>query len=162
MILEVVPEQELLKTKLGETILYDEDTFPWKTGGSIFLAATALSLFWLAKIKIRRNRLIYIYQNNVSYRRKTIGLDPSAIKILKALVQAEGKLSSPEVLLLSENRSFTEAHNLKIKNQIIDSINLRLKTLVGEPEDLIVTSKSSEDRRMKSYTIDYKRFMVKV
>ena len=162
LILEVVPENELLKIKLDETPLYEENSFPWKPVLVVLLSFATLSFIWIGRVKSKRNQLITVFNNSVSFKQKSIDLEPNAIKVLKAIVQSGGELSSQEVLLLSENRSLSEAHNLKIKNQIIDSINLRLKTLVGEPEDLIVTSKSSEDRRMKTYKIDYKRFMVKV
>jgi hypothetical protein len=159
--LEVVPENELLKIKLDETPLYEENSFPWKPVLAVLLSIASLSFIWTKSIKSKRNQLITVFNNSVSFKRKSIDLEPNAIKVLKAIVQSGGELSSQEVLLLCENPNLSEAHNLKIKNQLIDSINLRLKTLVGETEDFITSSKSTEDRRVKSYKVDYKRFKVR-
>lgn len=159
--LEVVPENELLKFKLDEMPLYEENSFPWKPVLAVLLSIATLSFVWTQSIKSKRNQLITVFNNSVVFKRKSIELEPNAIKVLKAIVQSRGELSSQEVLLLCENPNLSEAHNLKIKNQLIDSINLRLKTLVGETEDFITSSKSTEDRRVKSYKVDYKRFKVR-
>jgi hypothetical protein len=70
----------------------------------------------------------------------------------------DGELSSQKVTDIFGSPCFSEGHNTKLKNQIIETLNLKLKTLLDSEKVVDQASRSKTDRRNKSYTLDISVF----
>ena len=70
----------------------------------------------------------------------------------------DGELSSQKVTDILGSPDFSEGHNTKLKNQVIETLNLKLKTLLDSEKVVIQASRSKTDRRNKSYTLDISVF----
>jgi hypothetical protein len=69
------------------------------------------------------------------------------------LLLSDLEVPSRKILELVEQEQYSPAHNERMKVQKIKDINLKLKTLLGVNEDLIVSMKSKRDRRIRIYRI---------
>ena len=87
------------------------------------------------------------------YRQKFIQLGEESIQILDLLLTNE-EVNSSEILKITEQDQFSRAHNERLKFQKIEKLNFQLKTLLAIEEDLITSSKSKYDRRIRVYSIN--------
>ena len=69
--------------------------------------------------------------------------------------------NSQQILDLVEKPDLNPAHNIKVKNQLIDNLNFRLKSLLGQEEDIIQSYRSPEDKRIKLYKIRASHFLLR-
>ena len=88
-------------------------------------------------------------------------MDEISIALLKLLITSGGEVSSQKVFELVENPNLSEGHNLKLRAQLVDGINLKLKALLQTEKDMIKIARSATDRRNKSYRLDVSRFVVR-
>lgn len=70
----------------------------------------------------------------------------------------DGELSSQKVTDILGSPDFSEGHNTKLKNQVIETLNLKIKTLLDSEKVVVQASRSKTDRRNKSYTLDISVF----
>jgi hypothetical protein len=112
-------------------------------------------LFFLVKFirkEMKRRKKVVLLENGLRYKNKFVEFRPDSMKILRLLL-SELEVPSGKILELVEQEQYSPAHNERLKVQKIKDINLKLKTLLGINEDLIVSKKSTKDRRIRVYTI---------
>jgi hypothetical protein len=126
--------------------------------GIILAVFAAIAIVWLEKNRKKENGRILIGEKTASFKGVEIPLDTEAVLLLKSLLKGNGEIKSQEALELLGRQSLSGAHLNKILNEIIADLNFRLKTLTGAEEDFITSSKSSSDRRLRSYLLDAKKF----
>ena len=85
-------------------------------------------------------------------------LDPASISILRLMIDSGGEISAQLVLDIIENPSLSEGHKLKLRIQIIENLNLKLRALLNLERDIIQEVRSSTDRRNKIYKLDVSLF----
>jgi hypothetical protein len=159
LVYSVVPKSAFLENPIRVEALYRKDGFPWQKSLALLgLIALMAGLFFFLKKNKTSKELIAFQNKSLSYQGRTIHLEPEAAALLEMLLQSNGSVSSGEVIRLLENPSLSEAHNFKVKNQVVESLNLNLRTLLNAKQNLIETRRSDEDKRVKSYTVDVKRF----
>ncbi len=88
-------------------------------------------------------------------------MDPVSVQVLNLLLRSEGEVQSQAVMDLVENPAQSQAHNIRVKNQVIENLNFQLKTLLAVEKDLIEPGKSGEDKRIKTYQIDRDHFVIR-
>lgn len=76
-------------------------------------------------------------------------------------MRSEREVSSSEIMTITENKAFNYAHNTRVKNNIIDEINFKFKSLLGIKDDIIGFRKSDLDKRIKVYSINRDWFYLK-
>lgn len=87
------------------------------------------------------------------YGTKLHKLEQKSLAILKRLLETEGDVFSADILEMVQNPNLDFSHNTRVKNQIMNTLNMELKTLLGEKEDIIQIERSPIDRRIKTYRI---------
>jgi len=124
----------------------------------VFVVISLLgSAFWVLKKRKRKNK-IRVQKDGLVFGGKSIPLDPVSISLLKILIAGNGVASAQQVLDLIENPTLSEGHKLKLRSQIVENLNLKLRTLLNIERDMIQIVRSSVDRRNKSYRLDVTRF----
>lgn len=154
---EIIPESELLKSPLAEEALYSSSSFPWWTTTGVLLLAGFGSWRILYRKKVAKDQ-IQILDDALLFKGQHMVLDAKSISLLKEFVLAGGELPSQRVIDLLGNPAFSEGHNIKLKNQTIETLNLKLKTLLNSDKVVIHSTRSTSDRRNKSYTLDVSVF----
>lgn len=87
--------------------------------------------------------------------------DSKEIEILKLLLKTDDLVQSSQIMDIVENKTLHYAHNIKVKNLLMDNLNFKLKSVLSTEKDIITSQKSKEDKRIKIYYIDKTYFFVK-
>jgi hypothetical protein len=150
---QVMPESEVLASPIREEPLYRNPEFPWKIvgGAAILLWLLIFGYFGLRRYR-DRNRVI-VSGKGVRYGRQTLDFDATSREVLELLLRNPDGVYSQQILDLVEKPDLNPAHNIKVKNQLIDNLNFRLKSLLGLEENLIESYRSPQDKRIKLYRI---------
>jgi hypothetical protein len=160
LVYEIISRNAFLGDPFSEEPLYLTAEFPIKSVGIFLALVAAISLFWIEKKRKNESGTIQIGETLASFKGVEIPLDMEAVLLLKSLIKGNGELTSQEALGLLGRQSLSGAHLNKILNEIITDLNFRLRTLTGAEEDYITSSKSSSDRRLRSYLLDPSKFRV--
>lgn len=155
---DLVPEAEFLGEPLREEPMYREEGFPWEPAGGILGAAAVLGLLLLGRKKYRERDKIVVWDKGIRLKGRRLDLDPKSLAVLNLLLRSPGDVPSQKVLDIVANPILTEAHNIKVKNQLIEALNFRFCTLLDLEKNLIEDARSEEDKRIKVYHIDKSHF----
>ncbi|MCM2302357.1 MAG: hypothetical protein NDI80_07020 [Flavobacteriaceae bacterium] len=154
-------EDEFFGELISEHALY-ETYDNWFLIGFIFISTILLLLLFLKikQQKIKKNR-INISNNNLIYKNIIHPFDTKEIQVLKLLLKTDDLVQSSQIMDIVENKTLHYAHNIKVKNHLMENLNFKLKTLLRIEKDIITSKKSKEDKRIKIYYIDKSYFYVK-
>jgi hypothetical protein len=161
LIYQLVPESIVMNQPYKVQQLYAEISFPWKPAGGALIGLSVLSLWLLSKKRTTKQNQIIISEDNLVYKGERVVLDQKAVHLLMLFIASGGTVKASDVMRLIENPSFSEGHNLKLKNNLIDGLNLSLRTLLKSDSNPIKAIRSEDDRRNKSYRMDISCFYVK-
>jgi hypothetical protein len=99
------------------------------------------------------NKYITVKNDKIYYKNTLINLDEREIKIVKVLLQNPQGASTSQIMNLTEVKGLDYSHNIRQKNTKINNINLIFKASLNIDYDIIVSSKSEFDNRMRIYKI---------
>ena len=157
----IVDEQEFLADPLYSERMYTTNGLPLKlAGGAGAVMATVLLVFYGRRRYTEWDKVL-VTEKSVRYRGKKVSMDPISLKALNVLLRSPGEIQSQEILDVVENPLQSQAHNIRVKNQVIDNLNFRIKALLGLKVDLIESRPSEVDKRIKSYQINSEYFKVR-
>jgi hypothetical protein len=153
------------ETFLGEPAyteeMYASKGFPIKlAGGAVGVIGILLLVFFGRKRYLEKGKLL-VSEKNIRYGGKKVFMDATSLKVLNLLLRAREEVHSREILDIVENSLQSPSHNIRVKNQVIENLNIQLKTLLGLDEDVIHSLPSREDKRIKSYQINSQFFKVR-
>ncbi len=161
LVYTVLNENEVLTSPLEEEPMYATQGVSLEVaGGVVATLGIFLFLFFGVRRYHARNK-ISVYPEEVRFGGKNIAMDDTSVQVLNLLLRSEREVQSQTVMDLVENPAQSHAHNIRVKNQVIDNLNFQLKTLLALDRDLIEPGKSGEDKRIKTYRIDRRHFLVK-
>ena len=126
----------------------------------LLILISIFSYFRIKKLNIKRNKII-VTEIEMIYKRRIIPFDVNSIKILNLFFQKNKEVFSSDIMDIVENKDLNHGHNTRVKNNLIDEINLKFKSLLGVDDDLITFQKSSLDKRIKVYILEKKYFYFK-
>lgn len=159
--LNIVEEADFFGNIEKETPFYKNQDYWLKQGAIYSLVITLIILIlWFLKKKFVDRNKIKLLDNGLRYHLKFTEFDNESMKIIKLLL-AEKEVPSSSILRIVEKEQYSAAHNERIKVQKINDINLKVATLLGIKEDLIMNFKSSNDRRIRLYKISKEHFNLK-
>lgn len=161
VIIKVIPKSELLANQILEESLYYVNLFPWKASGTLLLLILVSGTFLLIRQFKNKKNTVLVLEDTPIYKGQKFPMDEISIALLKLLITSGGEVSSRKVFELVENPNLSEGHNLKLRAQLLDGINLKLKALLQTEKDMIKIARSATDRRNKSYRLDVSRFVVR-
>ena len=157
----IVDEQEFLADPLYSERMYTTNGFPLKlAGGAVGVMAMVLLVFYGRKRYVEKDKLL-VSKKGMRYKRKEVALDENALQVLNLLLRSKGEIHSQKILDIVENPLLSSAHNVRVKNQVIENLNFQFKMLLGLDEDIIKSGPSKEDKRIKSYQINSEYFIVR-
>lgn len=89
----------------------------------------------------------------VIYGGKRIEISDKESAILALLLKQE-EVDSGIILDIVENPEHNYSHNIRVRNQVMEDLNFRLKTILNSKKDLISNYKSKTDKRFKVYKLE--------
>jgi hypothetical protein len=82
------------------------------------------------KKRKKKKKTLLVFEHKISLNKKETFLQPAEYIILKTLI-VRTALESAQLLALIYNESLTKSYNEKIKNNLIESLNLKLSYVLG-------------------------------
>ena len=167
-----INDQDLVFTKVAESKFVPRETnsgalFVNKTNKYLLLALSTLLIitlglfWWLLKKRKKKKKTLLVFEHKISLNKKETFLEPEEYLILKTLISKK-TLESAQLISLVYNENLTKSHNEKIKNNLIESLNLKLSYVLGVEETPIVSEKSLEDKRIRVYSLKVPQIIVRL
>ncbi|MET7028697.1 Kelch repeat-containing protein [Sediminicola luteus] len=159
--LSIVPEDEFFGKLIREEDFYTNNTVSSSVIlGMISALVICLLFYWARRWYMGRNK-IKVTLKGLSYKNKAVDIDDKSIATINLLLRSKTEVNSKEIMDLVENKNLNFAHNTKIKNKLIEEINFKLRTVLGIKTDPITFQKSKIDKRIKTYTIERRYFLIR-
>lgn len=76
--------------------------------------------------------------------------------IILSLLKEKGRLSTSEILLVTENKALTYVHNIRSKNEFIDKLNNSISFIFGLNKLPFHQIKGEKDKRIKYLIVSEK------
>jgi hypothetical protein len=162
LILTKIPENEFISQISSVGVLYTNNSNRYYfTAISILLLFSLGLVWWLLKKRKKKKKTLFVFEHKISFNKKEAFLEPSEYLILKTLI-VNPALESAQILSLIYNKSLTKSHNEKIKNTLIESLNLKLSYVIGGSGAPIASEKSPEDKRIRIYSLKIPQVKVRL
>ncbi|MBT8316148.1 MAG: hypothetical protein HKP59_00825, partial [Lutibacter sp.] len=145
-------ESEMIGKKISSKSFYSNNQKLKTLGISVFVLILIIGFFRLYKKYQKRKNRIQLLENGLLFKKRFVQLDKESNKILRILIKNEF-VNSSEILKIIEKEQFSRAHNERLKFQKIEELNFQIKMLLSKDEDLIISRKSSFDRRIREYIL---------
>jgi hypothetical protein len=140
--------------KLYSAGFFDENKYFILFIGTFILAIGGFAIYNKNRRKTDLvNKYITVKNDKIYYKNTLINLDEREIKIVKVLLQNPLGATTSQIMNLTEVKGLDYSHNIRQKNTKINNINLIFKASLNIDYDIIVSSKSEFDNRMRIYKI---------
>ena len=142
-----ISEEEMFKEPVDSFPLYIKKNDYTKAylWGSLFLLP--ILIFLVIKNYVKTKQLI-LTPNGFIIKKILYPILPSEYEILKKLIENK-KLLTQEVLDVIQKNNLSYAHNIRLKEQFIKELNIKLTTLFKILEEPILQNRDENDRRVK-------------
>ena len=109
--------------------------------------------------RYRFNR-VTLHKDGIIYKRVLNKLNIKEIDIIVELIKND-EVTTKSILNIVENTNLSYPHNIKIKDQFLRDLNLKLSTIFNINYDPIIVKKSKTDARIKEYCfkIEFKQIV---
>jgi len=136
----------------------------WETYSTAIIAFIALLfsglfIFLFLRIKPETTKLITDKDGLLYLGKAAINFDETELKVIKYLLKKDDVPNS-ELLELVEQKGVHFSHNIRMKNDILHQINLKLKAILQVDVNFIIFKKSDTDSRLKVYRLNKQYFKV--
>jgi hypothetical protein len=136
----------------------------WLEYSQLFIGLIALLILVIAfyfGIKFRSTKATLIKdKNGVLYVGKAaINFEENELKVLRYLLKKDDVPNS-ELLELVEQKGVHFSHNIRVKNDVLNQLNLKLKAILQVDTNFIIFKKSDSDSRLKVYRLNKQYFKV--
>jgi hypothetical protein len=146
----------LKKPFIDQNIL--ETYFPYFITLLSILIASAL-VYFVMKFMPKKLNVIHD-KNGILYLGKAaINFEDTELKVLKYLLKNDNVPNS-ELLGLVEQNGVHFSHNIRMKNDVLNQLNLKLKAILQVDTNFIIFKKSDTDSRLKVYRLNKQYFKV--
>ena len=93
-------------------------------------------------------------EDGIFFDSMTYSLNAVGMKVLNLLLSRPQDVPSSEIMEITSKPGLDYPNQVRLKNQIIRSLNLELRSIFRTNNDVIQQTSSSIDRRIKCYSID--------
>ena len=94
--------------------------------------------------------MILLSTDGIIYKRVLNKLNKKEIDVIVKLINNE-VIATKSILKIVENPNLSYPHNIKIKDQFLRELNLKLSTIFNTNYNPIIVRKSKTDARIKEY-----------
>ena len=162
LLLSKVTENLFVQQKTGNGSLFiPQKNRTLYTVFSLLFGVLIIVLWLILKKRKKKKKTLFVFEHKISFNKKEAFLEPSEYLILKILI-VNPALESAQILSLIYNESLTKSHNEKIKNTLIESLNLKLSYVIGGSGAPIASEKSPEDKRIRIYSLKIPQVKVRL
>jgi hypothetical protein len=121
-----------------------------------FIAIALIALYFLKNRKVKANHITD--KDGLFYLGKAaINFDEVELKVLTHLLK-NNDVPNSELLTLVEQKGVHFSHNIRMKNDVLNQINLKLKAILQVDTNFIIFKKSDTDSRLKVYRLNKQYF----
>ncbi|MDG2475952.1 MAG: hypothetical protein P8M27_03105 [Flavobacteriaceae bacterium] len=165
-ILFKISKSDFFKNNKEESMLYDSRIEDSINVSTLFLIIIIIILILFAFDRYRFN-MILLSPDGIIYKRVLNRLNNKEIDVIIKLINNE-VIATKSILNIVENPNLSYPHNIKIKDQFLRELNLKLSTIFNTSYDPIIVKKSKTDARIKEYSFKdafnriVKRFSISV
>jgi hypothetical protein len=146
----------LKKPFIDQNIL--ETYFPFFITLISILIASVL-VYFVMKFMPKKLNVIHD-KNGILYLGKAaINFEETELKVLKYLL-INDNVPNSELLELVEQKGVHFSHNIRMKNDVLNQLNLKLKAILQVDMNFIIFKKSDTDSRLKVYRLNKQYFKV--
>jgi len=117
-----------------------------------------LSVFSLILIHNYFNKYlnsVVLYRNKIKHKRNVIRISNEEYLILSEFISNSNIIENNQIQRLLDKEQYDRSHNIRLKNNLIESLNSKFKYLISdESKQYIETQKSEYDKRYKRYFLN--------
>ena len=145
----IITKSDFYKNKLSEIKLYKKSLFlkPSITSFLILLSLVLLVIYIIDRIRFNH---IILNSKGIIYKRVLNQLSPKEINFMKDILK-DNYITTKSVLKITENKNLSYPHNIKIKDQFIKELNVKLKTIFNSNYSPLEVRSSKTDARIKEH-----------
>ena len=148
----ILAKSSFYRNKLSEIKLYKKSLFikPSITSFLILLSLVLLVIYIIDKIRFNH---IILNSKGIVYKRVLNQLSPKEINFMKDILK-DNYITTKSVLKITENKNLSYPHNIKIKDQFIKELNVKLKTIFNSNDSPLEVRSSKTDARIKEHYLN--------
>jgi hypothetical protein len=144
-----ISKSDFFKNNIEEFKLYDRSYEDSINVSTLFLIIIFILLILYAFDRYRFN-MIHLSSDGIIYKRVLNKLNKKEIDVILKLINNQ-VIATKSILNIVENPNLSYPHNIKIKDQFLRELNLKLTTIFNTRYDPIIVKKSKTDARIKEY-----------
>jgi hypothetical protein len=144
-----ISKSDFFNNNIRESKLYDRSIEDSINISTLFLVIIFIILILITYDRYRFN-MILLSADGIIYKRVLNKLNKKEIDVIVKLINNE-VIATKSILKIVENPNLSYPHNIKIKDQFLRELNLKLSTIFNTSYDPIIVKKSKKDARIKEY-----------
>ena len=144
-----ISKSDFFNNNIEESKLYDRSIEDSINVSTLFLIILFIILILITYDRYRFN-MIHLSSDGIIYKRVLNKLNTKEIDVILKLINNE-VIATKSILNIIENPNLSYPHNIKIKDQFLRELNLKLSTIFNTRYDPIIVKRSITDARIKEY-----------
>ena len=144
-----VSKSDFFRNKKTESKLYKRSTLDSIEISTLFLIIIFIMSVILIYDRYRFNK-VTLHKDGIIYKRVLNKLNKKEIDVIIELINND-IVATKSILNIVENPNLSYPHNIKIKDQFLRELNLKLSTIFNTSYNPIIVRKSKTDARIKEY-----------
>jgi|GEM_PF-1336836 len=148
------------KPSIATDVIYQSNETERNMAISALAILITLLLALAYKMQLKTNKKknqIQILSGKLLYKQRILDLQPQQLDLMQLFIKSK-ELSSNEILISIGNDHLHHTQNMRNLHKLIDELNMKLRLLTDDTNDLIKEEKSNIDRRIKIYKINESYF----
>lgn len=125
----------------------------------IALLICSLIIYFALKFRPTKGEIIKDKDGVLYLGKAAINFEENELRVLRILLKKDDVPNS-ELLELVEQKGVHFSHNIRVKNDVLNQLNLKLKAILQVDINFIIFKKSDTDSRLKVYRLNKQYFKV--
>lgn len=135
------------------------ETYSFHILAMLAIFCSSLLVYFALKLRPVKATIITDKEGMLYLGKAPINFDETELKVIKYLLKNDDVPNS-ELLELVEKKGVHFSHNIRMKNDILNQLNLKLKAILQVDVNFIIFKKSDTDSRLKVYRLNKQYFKV--
>lgn len=123
----------------------------------LVLFISSLGFYFVTKFRTTKARIITDKEGVLYAGKAAINFDETELRVIKYLLKNDDVPNS-ELLSLVEQKGVHFSHTIRVKNDVLNQLNLKLKAILQVDVNFIIFKKSETDSRLKVYRLNKQYF----